>query len=167
MRTKTAAFRQAGATLLVTMIMLVLLTLFATSAINSSMVNLRIAGNMQSQDEARTAAQQAIEQFISSYSNLYPTPPVSPTLVNIDTNKDGTSDYAVSIAAPVCKRAVQQVPPRSPQCATGVRSGLFCWDTIWEIKATASDAKTGTSQVVTQGVSITFDPTFVASTAGC
>ena len=48
------------------MIMLVLLTLFVLSAINSGTINLRISGNTQAQDEARAAAQQAIEQVVSS-----------------------------------------------------------------------------------------------------
>lgn len=167
MNTKTVHSRQAGATLLVSLIMLVLITLFALSAINSSTMNLRIAGNMQSQDEARTAAQQAIEQFITSYSNFYPTPPTASTSVNIDINNDGSTDYVVSIAKPICKRASVQIPARSTACANGARSGLYCWDTVWEVQATATEAKTGTSQSVAQGVSISFDPTFLPSSVGC
>ena len=56
------------------MIFLVLLTLLVISAVNSGSVNLRIASNMQAQDEARAVAQQALEKFVSNYSNFYPTP---------------------------------------------------------------------------------------------
>jgi Tfp pilus assembly protein PilX len=47
-------FRQNGVVLVIGLIMLVLLTLMVVSAINSGTANLRIAGNMQAQDEART-----------------------------------------------------------------------------------------------------------------
>src|SRR5437016_5220957 len=117
MNTGNPHSRQAGATLLVSLVMLVLITLLAVSAINSGTINLRIAGNMQSRDEARAAAQQAIEQFISSYANFYPTPPTAATSYNIDIDNNGTNDYVVSVAKPACKRASQQIPPRSLQCA--------------------------------------------------
>ena len=158
--------REAGSTLLVSVIMLVLLTLFVLSAINSSLINLRIAGNTQAQDEARAAGQQAIEQFVSSYANFYPTPASVPS-TGYDINNDGTADYQVSIATAACKSARQQIPPRSTVCANGVKSGVFCWDTTWEVTAVATSSKTGTSQSVTQGVSITFPPAFVPTSAGC
>ena len=121
--------KQRGVTLVVTLIMLVLLTLFAISAINSAMINLRIAGNMQFQDEARAAGQVAIERYISSLSNFQP--PVART-INVDLNNDGTTDFAVAVSQPKCMRAALQKPPRSTQCApkarnptcfAGIRSG--------------------------------------------
>lgn len=157
---------QTGSSLLVSIIMLVLLTLFVLSAINSGIINLRIAGNTQAQDEARAAGQQAIEQFVSSYANFYPIPAGMPS-TGYDINNDGSADYQVSIATAICKSARQQVPPRSTVCANGVKSGVFCWDTTWEVTAVASSSRTGTSQSVTQGVSITFPPAFVPSSAGC
>jgi len=145
------------------MIMLVLITLLVVSAINSGSVNLRIAGNMQAEEGARAVAQQAIEQFIGVYTNFYPTP----TTPNFDINNDGTSEYVVSIAAPTCKIAAKQVPGKSTDCINGARAGLFCWDTVWEVVATATDAKTGVRQVVTQGVAITFAPGFNPTAANC
>ena len=58
--------RQRGATLIVGLIMLIALTLLVVSAIRSGTTNLRIAGNTQIQEEAKAAAQQAIEQYIST-----------------------------------------------------------------------------------------------------
>lgn len=171
MRSMRTANRQRGVALVIGMIMLVLITLLVVSAINSGSVNLRIAGNMQAQDGARAVAQQAIEQFIGVYTNFYPTPtamnPVSPTTPNFDINNDGSKEYVVSIAAPVCKLAAKQVPGKSADCINGARAGLFCWDTIWEVVATATDAKTGVRQVVTQGVSITFAPGFNPTSVNC
>jgi len=158
--------RQAGASLLVSLIMLVVITLLVVSAINSSNVNLRIAGNMQARDEVRAAAQQAIEQFVSNYANFYPTAAATSS-VNIDIDKNGTNFVAVSIATPICKRASPQVPARSAACANGVKSGLICWDTLWEVTAIGTSATSGASQSVTQGVAITMNPAFNPISAGC
>jgi Tfp pilus assembly protein PilX len=168
MRTHRRPAGQAGSALVVSLIMLTLLTLFVLSAINSGTINLRVAGNTQSQDEARGAGQQAIEQFVSSYANFFPAP-ASQAGTGYDVNNDGTADYSVSIATPTCRRASQQIPARSVDCANGLKSTppLVCWDTLWDVTATATDAKTGTQQVITQGVSITFPPTFTPASVGC
>jgi len=158
--------RQRGVALVIGMIMLVMLTLLVVSAINTSTTNLKIAGNMQSEDEARAMAQQAIEQFISSYANFYPVL-VGPTTTGFDINNDTNNDYSVTVARPVCKRAAQQIPPRSIDCANGAKNGIYCWDTLWEVAATAVDTKSGVSQSVVQGVSLTFAPDFNPASVGC
>jgi len=167
MKDKNSRSSQSGASLVVSLIMLVVITLLALSAINSSNVNLRIAGNMQSRDEARSAAQQAIEQFISNYANFVPTPPSVATSFSIDIDKNGTNDFTVSVAKPICKRAAPQVPPRTTDCANGAKSGLICWDTLWDVDATATNATNGVSQTVTQGVAIIMDPSFDPTSVGC
>lgn len=166
MRTMNAPQRQRGVALVIGMIMLVLLTLLVVSAVNSGSINLRITSNMQSQDEARAVASQAIEKFVSSYGNFYPTPTAYPN-VDYDINNDAVPEYKVSIAAPVCKGAAHQIPGRSIDCENGVKSGLYCWDTLWEVTASASDTKTGVTQTVTQGFALTFSPVFIPSSAGC
>jgi len=158
--------RQRGVALVIGMIFLVLLTLLVISAVNSGSVNLRITGNMQAQDEARAVAQQAIEKFVSDYANFYPTPKSYPN-VDYDINNDTSPEYKVSVSAPVCKGAAHQIPGRSIDCENGVKSGLYCWDTLWEITATANDTKTGVTQKVTQGVAVTFSPVFIPSSVGC
>jgi hypothetical protein len=157
---------QKGVALVIGMIFLVLLTLLVVSAINSSSVNLRITSNMQAQDEARALAQQSIEQYASVYANFYPTPQAK-AATTYDINNDGTGEYSITIAAPVCKSASQQTVARTPECAAGIKGGIFCWDTLWDVTAVATDSRTGISQSVTQGVSITFDPTFFPPSAGC
>jgi hypothetical protein len=157
---------QRGVALVIGMIMLVLLTLLVISAVNSGSINLRITSNMQAQDEARAVAQQAIEKFVGNYANFYPTPASYPN-VDYDINNDSAPDFKVSVAAPVCKGAAHQIPGRSIDCENGVKSGLYCWDTMWEVTATASDTKTGVSQKVTQGFALTFSPVFIPSSAGC
>ena len=46
----TSMRRQRGATLVIALIMLVLLTLFAVSSLNTANTNLRIVGNMQAKN---------------------------------------------------------------------------------------------------------------------
>jgi Tfp pilus assembly protein PilX len=152
--------RQNGSALIVSLIMLTLLTLFVLSAIGSSTVNLKIAGNTQVQDEARAAAQRGIERVISSYANFDPTPTglaATPISVNNDiTNQSG--DYSVTVAAPVCTRAEVQLVPKTTDCLNGIKSGVACTDTVWEVRATATDTRTAASQTVVQGINITFSP---------
>ena len=160
--------RQRGMAMVIGMIMLVLLTLLVVSAINSSSVNLRITGNMQAQDEARAMAQQAIERVLGVKANFYPTPTAqAATNYYVDNNSTGNAVYSVSVAAPVCKGAAKQFPGRTADCINGARAGLFCWDTLWEVVATATDTKTGVRQVITQGVAIPFEPGFNPATVSC
>ena len=149
--------RQSGSALVVGMIMLVLLTLFVLSAVNSGLINLRITGNTQARDEARAAAQQAIEQVVSSLLNFDPVP-VAAATSNRSINNDASGNYSVAVTSPRCKLATLQIPPKTLDCANGVGSGVFCLDTLWEITAVATDTRTGASQTVTQGVANTFSP---------
>lgn len=104
--------RQAGATLIVTLIMLVVLTLFAVSAFNSSNINLKVVGNMQSQSEGMAASMRTIEETIS-HTDFYNTPanaiPVpcgnQPNTLCFDLNADGTFDLVTSLTpAPTCSK---------------------------------------------------------------
>src|SRR5258706_13068838 len=84
-------YSQQGATLIVSLIMLVVITLFAISAINLSSMNLKIAGNMQTQRLMEMAAQDAIERMVSS-PTYYGLTPVSQNLT--------ISGLKVSVSAP-------------------------------------------------------------------
>jgi Tfp pilus assembly protein PilX len=153
---------QTGSTLIISLIMLVLMTLFVLSAINSSTVNLRISANTQAADEAHAAAQRAVEAHISAIGNFYPTP-TGLASTSMSVNNDATGNYTVTVATPVCRRAAKQIPARTVDCANGEAQGIFCVDTLWEVSATATNASTGVSQTVVQGVSISFAPDSVPS----
>lgn len=160
---------QRGSTLLVALVMLVVLTLLVISAIRSSSTNLRIAGNMQMQEEAIAAAQQATEQIISN-SN-FTTAPVA-SAINVDINQDGTNDYTANIATPSCtgSKAVQNDDPDIPsECissGTAQNTGLFfasgaqvagtswCYAQQWEVQTTVQDNRTGATATLHQGVSM-------------
>jgi Tfp pilus assembly protein PilX len=146
----TSTRLQRGSTLLVALIMLVLLTLVAVSAINSTTTSLQMVGNAQFSEEADAAAQQAIENVIST-GDFKSTPPPPQ---NIDVNNDGVADYTVKFEPiPSCKSVKQVVvgDPGVPSiCASSV--GAVCYWTIWDIRAVVSDIKTGASVVLHQGI---------------
>lgn len=86
--------RQGGATLIVALIFLVLMSLFAVNAFLGSNSSLRVVGNMQARQEATAAAQVAIEKTISS--NAFAT--AAPPAVAVDLDRDNTTDYNVQVA---------------------------------------------------------------------
>ena len=100
-----ARFGQCGATLFMTLILLLILTLFVVSAVTTSTSNLRVVGNMQAQSEAEAAGQQVIAKFISDATNFNP-PAVSAT-VNVDVNNDTKTDYVVTRLQPALRGAAQ------------------------------------------------------------
>lgn len=105
--------RQRGVTLLVALVMLVMLTLFALSAMNTSVLNLRMAGNIQQRAEALDATQATLEQAISTTQfSVTPTNAlanpcngVANTLCT-DVNGDGVADLTTTLTpAPSCIQA--------------------------------------------------------------
>jgi Tfp pilus assembly protein PilX len=134
--------RECGATLLVSLIMLVVLTLFVVSAIGMSNVNLKIVGNAQSQRTLENNAQQAIEQLLSTGSAFTITPSGQTVSVN------GTD---VTVYAPACAKSVT---------APGydLTQGPVPEDNHWEIVANVEDGLTGGEVTVRQGVKIRTPP---------
>ena len=162
-----AKFHQHGATLITALVMLVVLTLLVISAIRSSTTNLRIAGNMQIQEEVVTAAQQATEVILSSdFTQGLPA-----SSIPIDINNDGFTDYNASIKNPTCSGdtpLTNNTPNLPAQCvSSGVNqnSGIifvsgvqlagtsWCDAQQWDLDTTVSDTRTGAGEVIHQGVS--------------
>lgn len=130
--------KQRGATLIVSLIMLIVLTLFAVSAINLSSINLKIVGNMQSQKAMEAAVQDAIEQMLST-PTYYSLTPSNQTLT--------VSGFDVSITAPDCLRSV-------PATGYSATSGISPEDNDWEFIASVTDGLTGAQLTLHQGVRI-------------
>jgi Tfp pilus assembly protein PilX len=145
--------KQNGSTLLVGMIMLILLTLIAVSAIESTMSSVQMVGNAQFREEATAAAQQAVENVISSTAFTTSTPAAQ----GIDINADGTTDYTVTFAAPVCNSykavnpAIEDVPKA---CNSGTAIPITCYRTTWDIPVEVNDPKTGAKVNLHQGVKV-------------
>ncbi|MGQ0522218.1 MAG: pilus assembly PilX family protein [Betaproteobacteria bacterium] len=142
--TRHSMTHQRGATLLVSLIMLVVLTLFAVTGFNLSSVNLRIAGNFQMQKTMEAAAQQAIEQVISasaSFGGLKQDISVPPYTVTVTGPAGGTTgpkcNYAVT-----AKGYTKKIGELTPE------------DTDWELKAEVSDTSSGARATLVQGVRV-------------
>ena len=145
-----AASRQRGATLLVTLIMLVVLTLFAVTGFNLSSVNLKIIGNFQQQKLTEATVQMALEQILSSVSGFSP-----PAAICLPSG-------AAPSGTPLACAAASDVLIERPRCnyassAKGYTKKigeLAPEDTHWEVRASFLDAATRASAAVVQGVSV-------------
>jgi len=124
-----------GAALVVGLIMLVLITLMLITALNLGITNFRAVGNMQFRDEATAAANQAIEQVISSPFTAAP----AAESVNIDINDDGSTDYVVEIAVPQCILASQAFSADPSSVSLPPSMSLSTnWNTVWDLDATVN-----------------------------
>jgi archaellum component FlaF (FlaF/FlaG flagellin family) len=150
--------RQGGAVLVVSLIMLILITMFVVTAYKFSSTNLKSVNNMQTRAEAIAAANKAMEQVIGSWD--FSTPPGADQ-INVDIDNNGSNDYVVNIAAPVCVKAVAVSTPSSadsewPTNAEGLTipppTTANIYNVLWELDATATGT-TGTKVRVRQGIS--------------
>lgn len=176
--------RQQGATLLVGMIMMVVLTLLVVFSLRSGNTNLRIAGNMQSQAETFAATQQVIEQVIEQIKvtenpSLIPAQSVPIAMGNVT--------YTVEVAAmntcvreiPVMNSALDYTKANDVPCFEGTDGdkAIFvdgggdlalttkpsaCKTQQWDIEAGVTDGTSGTKVTHVQGISIR-----VPSTVNC
>jgi len=92
--------RQHGFTLVTTLVFLAIFLIFAISMVGSSLVNTKVASNQQFRLEAKTVAQQGIEQVLSQPFTSVPITDV--TSVDVDVNGDGNKDFTAKVDAPVC-----------------------------------------------------------------
>jgi Tfp pilus assembly protein PilX len=174
----TFSRRQRGSTLIIALILLVLMTLFATSSLNTAKTNLTVVGNMQAATEATNISTQIVEtvmstpQFISTPANAIINPCGAPNTVCTDINGDGTTDYTTTLTpAPNC---VKVQPIKNSElnlsnaedlgCVAGQQQQFgvagsssgdsLCSYTIWEINAQTVGATTGADSTVVQGVGV-------------
>lgn len=151
MRSHCPRRRQEGATLVVGVIMLVLITLVVTTALTMSTANSRSVGNMQFRDQAIAAANKAIEQVLGSPFTNAP----AAEQINVDIDNDASTDFVVNIGTPQCVRAAQASAPLvSSLSLGGSMSTSSTWNTIWDITASVSDGASGTAVVIRQGVRV-------------
>lgn len=173
----TARRAQSGITLVVSLIMLIVLTLLVVSAIRFGNINLRIAGNAQTQAEAEAATQVAVEQTIELAKAVpkLDTLPAQP-LLQVAT---GGASYKVNVSKPVCNLSVNVDPTKLDPTKTadaacfgsGNTDPQFdangkpiaqpgeCKDQNWEFNAQLDPASSGatTPMTIVQGVSVRVD----------
>jgi len=180
---KQVLHHQRGATLIVALIVLVLLTLFAVTSFNLGKSSLQTVGNAQSRNEAMAAAQQAVEEAVST-TRLFQTP--NAVILNgvascndgaantkcVDVNGDDTPDITVTLtptptcisATPILNSALNPSLPNDAGCAIQAGQGFgvagantgssLCSDSLWDVNAVAQDNFTGAQYTVTQGVGV-------------
>lgn len=141
--------RQDGVTLIVALIMLMLFTLMISSTFMLSSTNLKAVGNMQSRSEVIAAGNMAINLVLSTPFTSAP----EAEQVEVDLNDDGTEDYTVAIAEPVCVQA-SLADATAPSSVTLPTMSNSTWNTVWEIRASVSDPISGASAVVRSGVRV-------------
>jgi Tfp pilus assembly protein PilX len=169
--------RQRGVTLIVALIMLVLLTLLALTSFNLGNSNLQIVSNMQQRNEGIAAAQEVIEEalsstrFFSTPANALASPCGAANTRCVDTTGDGVADVTVRLTTPNCVKAqsikntaLDLTQAEDAGCSVGtvqnfgvsgaVTGDSQCADSVWEMRATSTDLNTEASVEVTQGVSV-------------
>lgn len=163
---------QRGMVLLVVLVMLGILTLIVAALVRSGNVNLQIAGNQQFRDEARMAAQSAIETYISRGAN-FDTPPSTAATYGFDLDGDGNNEFG-AVVPPATEVGVSPVAPEAllpntslfTQCSNEMGSGPVtiegstgvaqhprqCAYKVYDVGATVTDEATGTSVELHQGI---------------
>lgn len=172
----TPTFRQQGAALIVSLIMLILISLLAVASFRLGKSDLQIAGNMQQRKQSLSAAQQTIEQVISTTqftatpTNAIFNPCTTQNTACVDVNGDGVPDVNVSVLVlcnaiqPILNSALDFTKPNDAGClvgsgqATGVAGAAtgnsLCSNSVWDVQATATDQVTSAQYVVDQGVGV-------------
>ena len=181
--------RQEGMTLLMALIMLIVLTMLALTSFNLSKPNVQIVSNMQQRDEAIAAAQEVLEEVVSSIIfSKTPDHTLSTPCDNdansrcVDTNGDNVVDVRVRLTPqPNCigsmgmrnstldvedPEEVGCIAPKDPALsgtADAINDDSQCANTNWEITAVATDELTQSKVTIKQGLAMTTALTDVAT----
>jgi len=145
---------QRGAALIIALVVIVLISLVVVSAYNLTSSNLKSVSNVQYRNEVVAAANRAIEQVVSgSFLNALNTNSTSA----VDIDKDGTSEYSVTVAIPQCPMRVRRVALDAPSGyevggETTMSAGTYVSD--FELAAEVKDTHTGAAVVVRQGIRV-------------
>jgi hypothetical protein len=170
----TSHARQRGATLFVTLVLLVLIGLAAMVSYGSSVRNVKVVGNMQMRAEAIAAAQQVIEETLSSSLFTRESAAVAADPKPVDIDGDGVPEYAVRLQpAPICIRnrpirtleldplvagdvacLGSSVANSGTDFSAGPQADSLCRATTWNVTAAVDDARTGVQVTMHQGVSV-------------
>lgn len=150
---------QQGASLVVGLIMLTVITILVLSSYALTSAGNKAVGNMQFRNSAIAAANSAIEQLISLPFTNDP----SAKSITVDLNGDGTTDYTVDFADAECVNSYKvpgttSAPSSLSLGAAFVVSAPAYYLTVWDLDATVTDAAAGASVQVHQGVRVRLSP---------
>lgn len=183
MTLRDAYARQTGAVLFVGLIMLILITLLAVSAIRLANTNLLVVGNEQFQKEAEGAANYHLDLALN-------TSDVTSLNVNrsaqlpafVGTTESAETNYTITIPPPTCKRyrylkkselvnADNSVPLANLACfgstsgtgitlvvdASALNDNSLCATSLWEMTADVELPGTGARTQLVQGLEMRID----------
>jgi hypothetical protein len=169
--------RQRGATMVVALIMLLLLTLVAVTSLNMSKSSLQIVGNLQGRSQNMVTANGVSEQVISTtqfFTNPAATINVNGAWANsttVDVYGDGKMMLPVTVTPPRCI-AAQPIPVTALVltnrddlgCSRGVAQNFgvagadtaasLCANSTWDISTQANDTVTNAAATIVQGVAV-------------
>jgi len=130
---------QRGATLLVVLVMLIVLTLLAIASIRMSGTSMLIVGNMQARRFVENNAQLAVEEVLNSIGNFNnPTAPIAVT---------APAGLTVAVGDRVCVQS-------SPAAGYSAVAPISPEDNTWEFDVTVTDSFTGARARMVQGTRI-------------
>jgi Tfp pilus assembly protein PilX len=181
--------RQRGVVMVVGLIMLVLMTLMALTTLNLGKSSLQIVGNMQLRKQVLAAAQEAIEDAVSttrlflSPTAIYTNPCTGANTKCIDIDGDGHPDLTVALTpTPNCVKAqiiknafmnlnLNDANDQACVLSTNQTFGVagsstansLCSDTVWQVRAVATDNVTQAKVTVTEGVAVRVGSDVVAT----
>jgi Tfp pilus assembly protein PilX len=152
---------QRGSVLIIGLIMLVVLTLLAVSAINMSTVSLRTVNGMQARGEAMSAAQRAIEQIINTNFAATMATVANTYTVAIDAGKS----YDVVVPTPCLKQitairndALDLTNAEDVKCYDTTTNPISaCANTVWQFTASVNEGFFGANVTLFQGIALRMD----------
>jgi len=134
--------QQKGIVLVISLVLMVVITLFVLSSTRLATGNLRIIGNIQAKKAAEAVALQRVEDVLARVQWFSPgyntTVPVTTPL---------PSGVTATVDDRVCLRS-------NKVTGTGEGSGVPLYDTLWNVRVTVNDSITNAQSVVNQGVKI-------------
>src|SRR5215471_5930190 len=186
---RAIAHRQRGVVMVMGLILLVVLTVLALTTLNLGKSSLQIVGNMQWRKQALSVAQEAIDDAISttrlfmSPGAIYLNPCSAPNTKCVDVTGDGKADVTVALTpTPTCVKAqvfksasvnLNLNDPNDQACTLagsqtfGIvgspSANSMCSDTVWQVRAQATDNATQTLMAVTEGVAVRVSTDVVAT----
>lgn len=154
--------RERGATLMVVLIMLVMITLFVVSMVRLSSTNASIVGNMQAQKVVETEAVQAVEIAVNQYNffndaiNNQNAWASNATSIPFSTLWSSYKPTAAGTTAPLTQATITVSRPQctyaAPATGYSALSNVSPQDTHWDLQVDAVDNVTGATTEIHQGL---------------
>lgn len=161
-----APSRQGGFILILSLVMLVAMTILATAAIRLGTINLRAVNNQQVRDESIAAAQQAIEQIVSTNfsknaDSLKAAREATPT-ITLSNDKAynvafGNNAVCLVSIVPLKNTELDLDNEDDAKCYQGKSITSACARTVWQVSARTTNNFFGAGASVTEAFSIKMD----------